>query len=186
MGKVGQRYEGQKIAPESPSLTPATESQLLSTDPLEGAMNMCHAEFTVAELRERAGLDAFGSAGAAVVGIDGPHEDDWSLYTTLTLDDGRELETILHHRAGKPLGGDCTCAPALAGIFCSHLVWVGLVHLGLDAPPQTALAAETAPADDLRAWLGTLTSDELIDLVIQAAGGNQEYRRHLHLRVRQS
>jgi hypothetical protein len=149
-------------------------------------MTMYGAEFTVAELRERADQNAFDSAGADVVGMDGPHEDEWSLYTTLTLDDGRELETILHHRAGKPLDGDCTCPPARTGAFCSHLVWVGLAHLGLDAPPQTALAAETAPADDLRAWLGTLTPDKLIDLVIQAADGNQKYRRHLHLRARQS
>jgi len=149
-------------------------------------MTMYQAEFTVAELRERAGQDAFGSAGTDVVGMDGPHEDEWSLYTTLTLDDGRELETILHHRVGKPLGGDCTCPSPRAGALCSHLVWVGLVHLGLDAPPQAALAAETAPADDLRAWLGTLTSGQLIDLVIQAAEGNQEYRRHLHLRARPS
>jgi len=78
------------------------------------------------------------------------------------------------------------CPSARAGALCSHLVWVGLAHLGLDAPPQAALAAETAPADDLRAWLGTLTSGQLIDLVIQAADGNQEYRRRLHIRARQS
>jgi len=149
-------------------------------------MTTYRAEFTVAELRERAGQDAFGSAGADVVGMDGPHEDEWSLYATLTLDDGRGLETILHHRAGKPLDGECTCPSAGAGTLCSHLVWVGLAHLGLDARPQAALAAETAPADDLRAWLGTLTSGQLIDLVVQAADGNQEYRRHLHLRARRS
>jgi hypothetical protein len=149
-------------------------------------MTMYGAEFTVAELRERAGQDAFGSAGADVVGMDGPHEDEWSLYATLTLDDGRELETILHHGAGKPLDGDCECPSARTGALCSHLVWVGLAHLGLDAPPQAALTAETAPADDLRAWLGTLTSGQLIDLVIQAADGNQEYRRRLHIRARQS
>jgi hypothetical protein len=144
------------------------------------------AEFTVAELRDRAGEDAFGCAGADVVGMDGPHEDEWSLYTTIILDDGRELETILHHRAGKPLDGDCTCAAAHGGVFCSHLVWVGLTHLGHTAAPRAALAAEAAPAGDLRAWLGTLTPDELIDMVIQAAADNREYRRHLHLRARQS
>jgi hypothetical protein len=118
--------------------------------------------------------------------MDGPHEDEWSLYTTIVLDDGRELETILHHRAGKPLDGDCTCTAANAGAYCSHLVWVGLTHLGLTAPPPAALAAETAPADDLRTWLGTRTADELIDLVIQAADNNREYRRQLHLRAQQS
>lgn len=143
------------------------------------------AEFTVAELRDRAGYDAFGGAGADVVGMDGPHEDEWSLYATVTLDDGRELETILHHRAGKPLGGECTCAAARAGALCSHLVWVGLVHLELDAPPSAALAAETAATGDLRAWLGTLTPDELIELVVEAADGNRVYRRSLHLRARQ-
>jgi hypothetical protein len=146
-------------------------------------MTTSWAEFNVAELRERAGQDAFGRAGADVASMDGPHEDEWSLYTTLTLDDGRDLETILHHRAGKPLDGECGCPAARAGAFCSHLVWVGLTHLGLDTPPQAALAAGTAPADALRAWLGTLTPDELIDLVIQAADVNREYRRDLHLRA---
>jgi len=149
-------------------------------------MTSYSAEFTVAELRDRAGADAFGRAGADVVGMDGPHEDEWSLYTTIVLDDGRELATILHHRAGKPLDGDCTCTAANADAFCSHLVWVGLTHLELTAPPPAALAAETAPADDLRTWLGTLTPDELIDLVIQAADNNREYRRKLHLRAEQS
>jgi hypothetical protein len=59
-------------------------------------MTSYSAEFTVAELRDRAGEDAFGRAGADVVGMDGPYEDEWSLYTTIVLDDARELETILH------------------------------------------------------------------------------------------
>jgi hypothetical protein len=148
-------------------------------------MTIDWAEFTVAELRDRAGEEVFRSAGAHILDVDGPHEDEWSLYTTITLDDGQELETILHHRAGKPLGGDCTCALARTGAFCSHLVWVGLTHLGLDAPPGAALAAETTPAADLRPWLATLHPDELIDLVVQAADGDREYRRRLHLRARQ-
>lgn len=80
----------------------------------------------------------------------------------------------------------CTCTAAHGGVLCSHLVWVGLTHLGHTAAPRAALAAEAAPAGDLRAWLGTLTPDELIDMVIQAAADNREYRRHLHLRARQS
>jgi len=148
-------------------------------------MTINWAEFTVAELRDRAGEESFRSAGADIVDMDGPHEDEWSLYTTITLEDGQELETILHHRARKPLGGDRTCAQARTGAFCSHLVWVGLTHLGLDAPPAAALAAETAPTADLRPWLATLSSDELVGLVIEAADGDREYRRRLHLRARQ-
>jgi hypothetical protein len=98
-------------------------------------MTIDWAEFSVAELRARAGEEAFRSAGAHVVDMDGPHEDEWSLYSTITLDDGQKLETILHHRVGKPLSGDCNCAQADRGAFCSHLVWVGLTHLGLDTPP---------------------------------------------------
>ena len=55
--------------------------------------------------------------------IDGPDEDEWSLSATIELDDGRTLETILHHRVGGPLDGECDCPQALAGSFCSHLVW---------------------------------------------------------------
>jgi hypothetical protein len=143
-----------------------------------------HAEFTVAELRAAAGEAAFAAAGRHMADIDGPHEDDWSLYATIRLDDGQELGTILHHRAGKPLQDDCICGEEPAGRLCSHLVWVGLVHLSLDAGPSHALAAETMPVSDLRVWLATLGRSELIELIIEAATENLEYRRRLGLRSR--
>jgi hypothetical protein len=142
------------------------------------------ASFTVADLRSQAGEEAFRAAGEHVVAIDGPDEDEWSLSATVRLDDGRTLETILHHRVGGPLGGECDCLQGLAGVFCSHLVLVGLAHLGIDPPAATALAAETAPANDLRPWLATLRQDELIELVIQAAEEDRDYRRRLGLRSR--
>jgi hypothetical protein len=142
------------------------------------------ASFTVADLRSQAGEEAFRAAGEHVVAIDGPDEDEWSLYATIELDDGRTLETVLHHRVGGPLGGECDCLQGLAGVFCSHLVLVGLAHLGIDPPAATALAAETAPAGDLRPWLATLRQDELIELVIQAAEEDRDYRRRLGLRSR--
>jgi hypothetical protein len=142
------------------------------------------ASFTVADLRGRAGDEAFRAAGEHVVAIDGPDEDEWSLSATLRLDDGRTLETILHHRVGGPLDGECDCAQGLAGSFCSHLVLVGLAHLGVDAPAAGALAVETAPAGDLRPWLATLRQGELIELVIEAANADRGYRRRLDLRSR--
>jgi hypothetical protein len=142
------------------------------------------AEFTVADLRSRAGDEAFRTAWEHVVAIDGPDEDEWSLYATIELDDGRTLETILHHRAGGSLDGECDCPQGLAGSFCSHLVLVGLAHLGVDAPAAAALAAETAPTGDLRPWLATLGQDELIELVLEAADENRDYRRRLGLRSR--
>lgn len=90
------------------------------------------AGFTVADLRSRAGDQAFQAAGEHVVAIDGPDEDEWSLYATIELDDGRRLETILHHRAGGSLDGECDCPQGQAGRFCSHLVLVGLAHLGVE------------------------------------------------------
>jgi len=142
------------------------------------------AGFTVADLRAQAGDEAFRAAGEHVVEIDGPYEDEWSLYATIRLDDGRTLETILHHRVGGSLDGECDCSQGLARVFCSHLVWVGLTHLGVDSPPVAALAAETASAGDLRPWLATLSPDELIELVIEAADDNRDYRRRLNLRSR--
>jgi hypothetical protein len=142
------------------------------------------AGFTVADLRSRAGEEAFRAAGEHVVAIDGPDEDEWSLYATVRLDDGRTLETILHHRVGGSLEGECDCPQGLAGSFCSHLVWVGLAHLGVDAPAAAALATETAPADDLRPWLATLSQGELIELLIEAANQDPDYRRRLGLRRR--
>jgi hypothetical protein len=87
------------------------------------------AGFTVADLRSRAGDEAFWAAGEHVAAIDGPYEDEWSLYATIQLDDGRTLETILHHRVGGSLAGECDCPQALAGSFCAHLV------LGRPGPP---------------------------------------------------
>jgi hypothetical protein len=141
------------------------------------------ASFTVADLRGRAGDEAFRAAGEHVVAIDGPDEDEWSLYATVRLDDGRTLETILHHRVGGPLGGECDCPQGLAGVFCSHLVLVGLAHLGVDWS-AAALAAETAPVGDLRPWLATLRQGELIELVLEAADADRDYRRRLDLRSR--
>ena len=142
------------------------------------------AGFTVADLRSRAGDEAFRAAGEHVVAIDGPDEDEWSLYAMVRLDDGRTLETILHHRVGGSLDGECGCAQGLAGGFCSHLVLVGLAHLGVDAPAAAALAAETTPTGNLRPWLATLSQGELIELVIEAADADRDYRRRLGLRRR--
>jgi hypothetical protein len=140
------------------------------------------AGFTVADLRTLAGADAFHAAGVDVAQIDGPHEDEWSLYATISLRDGRTLETILHHGEGISLDGECDCPDGRAKVFCSHLVWVGLVHLGLDSSPAGALAGETASAADLRPWLATLSRDELTELVIEAAQGSLEGRRGLYIR----
>ena len=142
------------------------------------------AGFTVADLRSQAGDEAFRAASEHVAAIDGPYEDEWSLYATIELDDGRTLETILHHRVGGSLAGECDCPQGLAGVFCTHLVWVGLAYLGVDSPAAAALAAETASASDLRPWLATLSQGELIELVIEAADDDREYRRRLDLRSR--
>ena len=142
------------------------------------------AGFTVADLRRRAGEEAFRAAWEHVVAIEGPDEDEWSLYATIELDDGRRLETILHHRTGGSLDGECDCPQGQAGSFCSHLVLVGLAHLGVEEPAAAALAAETAPAGDLRSWLATLSQGELIELVLEAACQDRDYRRRLGLRSR--
>src|SRR5919204_1038858 len=142
------------------------------------------AGFTVADLRRRAGEEAFRAAWEHVVAIEGPDEDEWSLYATIELDDGRRLETILHHRTGGSLDGECDCPQGQAGSFCSHLVLVGLAHLGVEEPAAAALAAETAPAGDLRSWLATLSQGELIELVLEAADQDRDYRRRLGLRSR--
>jgi hypothetical protein len=46
------------------------------------------------------------------------------------------------------------------------------------------MTAETAPASDLRPWLATLSQGELIELVIEAADEDRDYRRRLNLRSR--
>jgi hypothetical protein len=75
-------------------------------------------------------------------------------------------------------------APGTGRQLLLPLVLVGLAHLGVDAPAAAALAAETTPAGDLRPWLATLSQRELIELVIEAADENRDYRRRLGLRSR--
>jgi hypothetical protein len=92
------------------------------------------AGFTVADLRSRAGEEAFGAAGEHVVAIDGPDEDEWSLSATVRLDDGRTLETILHHRAGGPLDGEATAPrhwPAASAPTWSWSAWLTLASTRL-------------------------------------------------------
>src|SRR5713226_8938425 len=79
-------------------------------------------EFTVADLLAQAGDEAFRSARGDIREIDGPHEDEWSLYATITLDDGQRQETILHHGAGT-LNGDCNCSWGRNGL--SAPIWCG-------------------------------------------------------------
>jgi hypothetical protein len=84
------------------------------------------AGFTVADLRSRAGDEAFWAVWEHVVAIDGPDEDEWSLYATIQLDDGRTLETILHHRAGGPLDVSATAPrhwPAASAPTWSWSAW---------------------------------------------------------------
>src|SRR5919108_2584444 len=138
-------------------------------------MTSSSAGFTVAGLHSRAGDQAFRAVWEHGVAIEGPDEDEWSLYATIELDDGRRLETILHHRAGGSLDGECDCPQGQAGRFCSHLVLVGLAHLGVEAPAAAPLAPEIAPAGDLRSWLATLSQGELIELVLEAADQDRDY-----------
>jgi len=145
---------------------------------------MSYPGFTVAHLHDQAGDDSFRAAGKDIADIDGPHEDEWSLYCTITLDDGKVLETILHHGTGLPLDGDCNCRAGKEDDFCAHLVWVGLIHLGLATDPADALAAEIAPTEALRPWLVGLTHDELVEIALEGAEYDPEFRRRLHLRSR--
>jgi hypothetical protein len=140
------------------------------------------AWFIVADLRSRAGEEAFRAAGEHVVAIDGPDEDEWSLSATIELDDGRTLETILHHRADGSLDGECDCPRHWPGASAPTWSWSAW-------PPRHRLAsgragAETAPAGDLRTWLATMSQGELIELVIEAADQDRDYRRRLGLRSR--
>jgi hypothetical protein len=142
------------------------------------------AGFTVADLRSRAGEEAFRAAGEHVVAIDGPDEDEWSLSATIRLDDGRTLETILHHRVGGPLDGECDCPP---GTGRELLLPLGL---GRPGPPwrRRTCGGRAGRGDrahgDLRPWLATLRQGELIELVLEAADADRDYRRRLDLRSR--
>lgn len=90
------------------------------------------AGFTVAELRARAGEAAFAAAGQ-VAAVDELDEDEWSVWGTVRLDDGRTVTAALHHRAGGPLGGECDCPSSGAERLCAHQVAVGLAWR---APPR--------------------------------------------------
>jgi uncharacterized Zn finger protein len=81
------------------------------------------------------------------------------------------------------LDGDCDCPWGQEGNFCKHCVAVALVYLyqvehGIAIPEA---AADQPPA--LVDYLATLEHDQLVELLLEAAGGDPGLRRRLELRA---
>lgn len=71
---------------------------------------------------------------------------------------------------------DCDCPWAEEGNFCKHCVALGLVYLN-----DSEHAVEVPRAPDLRSYLGSLGTDELVELVLAAADDDPGFRRRLEL-----
>lgn len=79
------------------------------------------------------------------------------------------------------LRGDCTCPYAAEGFFCKHLVAVGLAKLeGVGTGVGDAADGLGVDVDEvLYRHLAALKREELIDLVLDAAAGDEEFEQRL-------
>ncbi|WP_152442613.1 SWIM zinc finger family protein [Nocardiopsis kunsanensis] len=73
---------------------------------------------------------------------------------------------------------DCDCPWAEDGNFCKHCVALGLVHLY-----NADHGVETPRAPDLQAYLRSLSTTDLVELVLEATDASPELRGRLELRA---
>ena len=89
---------------------------------------------------------------------------------------GRRVYIARLDWGGDELYGECTCAHAAEGAFCKHLVALGL----------RALDDAVAPPDDaagVRAYLLTLSVDQLADVALELAAYSDRASRALQVRA---
>ncbi|MEP7160705.1 MAG: DUF6880 family protein [Dermatophilaceae bacterium] len=78
------------------------------------------------------------------------------------------------------VGGSCTCMESARGVFCPHLVAVGLTVL--DRQGVVTLARHEA-GTPVERWLATLDVDMLRALVLEVAGHSESATRMLEMRA---
>ena len=105
-----------------------------------------------------------------------------------TVHGGEPYEVRLFDRDGM-LDGACSCPYGQSGAFCKHCVAVGLALLvgaSLDRPDEPTKPKrerQSRPKADLRAFLASVDTVELIDLLLELAAEDPALHRRLSLRA---
>jgi uncharacterized Zn finger protein len=105
-----------------------------------------------------------------------------------TVHGGEPYDVRLFDRDGA-LDGACSCPYGQSGAFCKHCVAVGLALLvgaSLDRPDEPTKPKrkrQSRPKADLRAFLASLDTVELIDLLLELAAEDPALHRRLSLRA---
>ncbi|MER5359109.1 hypothetical protein [Streptomyces sp. NPDC002785] len=137
--------------------------------------------FTKADLRALAGPRSFERGLGYLDAVTALEVEDGSITATVHGTDTYEVELSLDGAEG--LTGECDCPYGMEGNFCKHLVALGLTALaGSESLPRQRTRARRR-AQDLDAWLATLSRDELLALVREQVTEDRQVRRRLELRA---
>lgn len=85
---------------------------------------------------------------------------------------GSDEYRVALRAAGRALDGSCTCPHAEEGAFCKHAVAAGLAWLHEGSPSEEGLAP-------LRAHLGSQSRERLVELLLEQASEDPEFRMRL-------
>ncbi|MGW2745008.1 SWIM zinc finger family protein [Streptomyces sp. NPDC001450] len=138
-------------------------------------------DFDEDDLRALAGPRSFERGRGYLAAVTAVEVGDGWITATVHGTDAYEAELTLDGPDG--LAGECDCPHGMEGNFCKHLVALGLTALAEpEAVPRQRGRARTR-AQELDAWLATLSRDELLALVREQVAEDRQLARRLELRA---
>ncbi len=133
------------------------------------------AGFTKDDVAALAGDKSFERGIGYIRAVTNLETDGEAVYATVQGSDLYEVELDVGPRG---LSGTCDCPWGQEGNFCKHCVAVALVY------EYDRDNGHTLPSRfDLRSAVELLDHGELVDLIMEVADGDREFRRNLRDRV---
>jgi uncharacterized Zn finger protein len=137
------------------------------------------ATFHEMDIQSAAGSRSYERGVAYLEEVDdlqvGEHEISATVY-------GSEPYEVVLTVKGHVLDGECSCPHGQGGHFCKHCVAVALVALRVRERRPVPRAAKQDAAARVEAWLSALTREELLELIRERAGEDEEFTRRLQTR----
>ncbi|MGY1437032.1 SWIM zinc finger family protein [Streptomyces reniochalinae] len=132
-------------------------------------------------LRALAGARSFERGLSYLDAVSGVEVGD--AWVTATVHGTERYEVKLVLDGTESVAGECDCPYGLEGNFCKHLVALGLTLLSQqEVLPEQRKAARDR-AQDLDAWLSSLSEEDLLTLVREQITEDRQLRRRLELRA---
>jgi uncharacterized Zn finger protein len=129
------------------------------------------AGFTKEDVLALAGDKSFERGIEYIRAVTDLETDGEAVYATVQ---GNDLYAVELDVGPRGLSGSCDCPWGQEGNFCKHCVAVALVY-EYDRDNGRTLPNRT----DLRSQLESLDHDDLVDLVMEVADGDREFRRRI-------